>query len=134
MNKPHFIIPWTRDYLFYLFAGMGFFALLLPSPQTAPSVWALAIMAFAEELVFRYLIQDRLKQFFTGRFQLGMITGANIMASLLFVAAHLFYQPVGWAMGVFFPSIIFGIIWDRHASLTACFCLHFFYNICFFYL
>lgn len=134
MNKQLTSAHWTRDPLFYLFMGLGSTALLLPSPSSVPVIWALALMALAEEIIFRYLLQDWLKTFYAGRRQLGLITVANLIASILFAAAHMFYQPVIWAMGAFFPSVIFGIIWDRHSSITACFCLHFFYNICFFYL
>ncbi|RQD61834.1 JDVT-CTERM system glutamic-type intramembrane protease MrtJ [Desulfonatronovibrio magnus] len=124
---------WYRDYLFYIFLALGITAFLLPSPDTMPAFWALALLALMEETLFRYIIHDHFLTFKLFRVKLIGISLANILTSLLFVAAHLFYQSVLWSMAVFFPSIIFGIIWERHRSLAACFCLHFFYNICFFH-
>jgi len=133
MKRQSITASWPGDYLFYLFMFLGCIALLLPTPALTPALWILGTMALAEETLFRYIIQERLNKLFRYRMYLGIIGPANILTSLLFVLAHIFSQPITWALATFFPSMVFGITWDRHKSLLACFCLHFFYNICFFY-
>lgn len=125
---------WTGDVLFYVFISMGFISLLFPSPDQAPKVWFLAIMAFAEELIFRAVIQESLNRLFRRGPGLFSVSLGNVLASMLFALVHLFTRPPFWAAAAFFPSLVFGIVWDRHKRLEACVFLHFFYNLLYFYL
>jgi len=133
IRNPSKSADWLRDYLFYIFLSLGFIVLLIPSPRLTPALWILGVMALAEEIIFRYLIQESLNKLFRHRMYLNILSPANILTSFMFALVHLLNQPVAWALATFFPSIIFGITWDRHKNILACFCLHFFYNVCFFY-
>ncbi|WP_291319816.1 JDVT-CTERM system glutamic-type intramembrane protease [Desulfonatronospira sp.] len=132
--KPFFsCCGWIRDPLFYLLLMLGLTAWFLPDPGFTPALWWLAAMAFVEELIFRGLIQEGIHRLLRYRFRIGPITLANLAASVLFAGTHLLTQPTGWALATFFPSLVFGFVWDRHRSVTGCFVIHLFYNICFFY-
>ena len=81
-----------------------------------------------EEIIFRGVVQSTLlqkawgKQFFAG------LSAANWLASLLFVLAHLFFQPWMWAVLVLIPSLVYGFFRDKCASIYPCIILHAFYN------
>lgn len=113
--------------------GLAPIAWLLPEPVQTIAVWRLFLLALAEEVLFRGMFQDWLRgrPFFLRR--VGPVTNANIVASLCFMAVHFVAQPPLWAMAVFFPSLIFGWIWDRHRRILPCLLVHFAYNFCFFY-
>ena len=85
-----------------------------------------------EELVFRGLLQGWLREKL--KWQRFGISVANLLASIAFVAAHLFYQPPAWALAVFVPSLVFGYFRDRHDSVIPSIILHFWYNAGFFLL
>lgn len=92
------------------------------------------LQPFIEELIFRGFLQGQWLQTAWGRSSRYGITGANLTASLLFVASHFVSHPPGWAAAVFFPSMIFGALRDRHDSLYPAILLHIFYNAGYFYL
>ncbi|VAX00272.1 hypothetical protein MNBD_GAMMA21-2486 [hydrothermal vent metagenome] len=81
-----------------------------------------------EEVVFRGLILGWLTSW-TKQRRYGVLSLANLLTSGLFVLAHLVYQPWLWALLVFFPSLIFGYMKERHHSLWPPIFLHGFYNL-----
>lgn len=87
-----------------------------------------------EELAFRGALQGWLRSLTGGRPMLGVVSQANLLTSIVFSLAHLFYQPWMWAMLVFLPSLIFGICRDRYQSVVPGMWLHMFYNAGFFLL
>jgi membrane protease YdiL (CAAX protease family) len=81
-----------------------------------------------EEVLFRGLIQGFLRQMYPkGSIFMG-VSLPNLIASLLFVAAHLMHQPVLWALSVLPPSLVFGYFRDRYGSIWGSLFLHVFYN------
>jgi membrane protease YdiL (CAAX protease family) len=62
------------------------------------------------------------------------LTAANVLTSLVFVAAHFFYSHWIWALLVFFPSLVFGYLKERHQSLVSPIIMHAFYNGGYFWL
>lgn len=106
--------------------GMAF------SPAQAPALWLLAVMAIAEELLFRGVVQDWIESRWGGR--LGPVTVGNGCASVVFAAVHLYAHPPLWALATAGPSLCYGVVWSRHRSLWACAVAHFVHNLCFFYL
>ena len=80
-----------------------------------------------EEIVFRGLIQENLHKLFRNA-GFHSISYANLVASLLFVLLHLFYQSVYWALLVFIPSVLFGYFKDKYQSLQVPILLHCFFN------
>lgn len=86
-----------------------------------------------EETVFRGLIQGSLYRYpFGARTNRG-VSVANVLTSVLFAAAHLFYSAPLWAMLIFFPSLVFGYFRDRYQSIVPAMVLHIVYNGCFFW-
>ena len=135
-----------RDPLFYLAlaaAIMFWLALYLFTRPAVDLVWPLheplrfAIAALlypvAEEVVFRGLVQD-LAQRHLPAWQIGPLSHANIITSLLFTALHFINHPPLWAVAVFIPSLVFGFFKDRTGALAAPIALHVFYNSGYFWL
>ncbi len=112
-------------------AVLGLAAWLLPRPVAALSPGLLLLKAGIEETVFRAVLQESLARRLPHR--LGPLTLANLLASAAFALLHLASHPPLWAGLVFFPSLAFGLAWDRHRSLVLCTLLHFLYNALLFY-
>lgn len=106
---------------------MGLGALFFPPHPSAPPLWRVAVLALAEEALFRAGLQAWLEKRATSRW--GALTLANLGASAVFSLAHLAMHPPLQAMAVFFPSLIFGILWTRHKSLLICSTMHVYYNM-----
>jgi membrane protease YdiL (CAAX protease family) len=101
-----------------------------------PSGWT-AWMAFTlfypvvEELLFRGILQGELLRLTTrdGRtLRLGPVSAANALATLAFVALHMLAQPLGWALAVALPSLVFGHLRERFASVWPAVFVHIVYN------
>jgi uncharacterized protein len=121
------------DPLFYLALGLGGAAFLLPHPDVGIAWTVLLVKALIEEAAFRWGLQGFLGAYLRGRMVFGPLSLANLLASLAFAGLHFINQPPLWAAAVFFPSLVFGWLWDRHRSLLACWLVHFFYNLLFFH-
>jgi membrane protease YdiL (CAAX protease family) len=80
-----------------------------------------------EELIFRGLLQDSAHRYLKA-WQLGPLTHANLLVSVLFTALHFINHPPGWAAAVLIPSLIFGYFKDRSGGMAAPIVLHVFYN------
>ena len=122
-----------RDPLLYGLLSLGAIGWLLGPVATQLTWKVLLVKALTEELLFRFLLQETIDQFLKRRFRLGPISLANAVTSVLFAAAHLFSQSPAWALLTFFPSLVFGLCWDRYRSVIPCWLVHFFYNFCLFY-
>jgi len=81
--------------------------------------------AVSEELLFRGFLLGILKEFFSFGY-LGIST-ANIITSAVFSLFHILSHPLIWALGVFFPGLIFGYFREKYNLLPAVL-LHFIYN------
>jgi len=87
------------------------------------------VYPIVEELAFRGALQGWLLRYRAGKKQIiAGLTGANIITSCLFVAAHLFYQLPVWALLVIGPSLVFGWFRDRYQSVAPAILLHILYN------
>ena len=60
------------------------------------------------------------------------MTQANLLTSVLFVLAHVFYHSPLWAVAVFVPSLVFGHFRDRVGNIAPSLALHVYYNMGFF--
>lgn len=97
--------------------------------------WVSVILYYPvlEELLFRGALQGALLRWGCwSRRKLAGVSGANLIASLAFVAAHLVYQDPAWAMAVFGPSLIFGFCRDDSESVYYPVILHACWNGSFF--
>ena len=118
----------------YIMVGLGLGALLgfieyqILGPErlipdiTLGSLLLLGIVMFVfvglgEEVVFRYLIQDRLKTV------MGTIS-AILLASLIFALMHSGYSQSFYLVYVFFVGLIFGISYEMTRSLLFVTVLH----------
>lgn len=125
--------PWFKDPLFFAVLALGVLAWALPEPVLRIAWWRLAVLALVEEIIFRGLLQRELSRVSFLARPRGPLSLANLAVSLIFAAMHLIAQPPLWAAAVFFPSLIFGWIWDRYNRITPCWLAHFFYNMFFFH-
>ncbi len=94
--------------------------------------YVLLLYPVVEELAFRGAIQDFLSTKLKN-LSYYKISLANVLTSLLFVATHLIYHSLLWALLVFIPSLIFGYFKDRTNSVIPGIILHIFYNSIYFY-
>ncbi len=121
------------DPVLYAVIGLGLVAWLLPSPTgTIPLGWLL-LKAVPEEIFFRACLLETLDRVLGGRFRLGPLSLANVLTSLVFAGVHLLSQPPAWALLTFFPSLIFGWVWERYRSLIPVWVVHSLYNVFLFY-
>lgn len=102
---PHMHVP---------VGGMAWMSLVLVQP-------------FAEELVFRGVLQGQLLRLSGGR-RVGVITFANLLTTAGFVTLHLFAQPPAWALAVTVPSLVFGHLRERLDSVWPAVVVHAVYN------
>ena len=102
---------------------------------TTPFFWLSVGLYYPvlEELLFRGALQGSLwrRCGWSRRGVLG-ISGANLIASLAFMCAHLWHQAPAWALAVLAPSLLFGYYRDRSASIFYPITLHALWNLCFF--
>ena len=85
-----------------------------------------------EELLFRGVLQGLLLRTTAGATKRWGLSVANLVTSLVFVLVHLVNQPATWAIGVFVPSLVFGLFRDRSGSVWPPLVLHIVFNGAFF--
>ena len=98
-----------RDWQFYLCLAFGItawslFSFFLPLREEWSRVWSdpLTLLSVAllypilEEIVFRGLLLEFVAR--KTQWRIGLLSAANLLTSLAFVAAHLIYQPWQWAL------------------------------------
>ena len=81
-----------------------------------------------EELLFRGVIQGQLVKREWGRRSWQGISNANIITSVLFVAAHMIHSSPLVALSVMAPSLVFGYFRDYCKSVFPSIILHSAYN------
>lgn len=129
---------WLRDPLFL--AG-----LMLSWPVWALALWChVSVMpalgglgaAFSvvvtqplfEELFFRGVMQQALTPHLSG-LHVGRLSGANVLVSVLFAAAHLWRHPPLLAGAVLIPGLLYGHLRDRWSSIWPGVFLHAYHNM-----
>lgn len=135
------LLAWPPDSHLALALGLAlpvWLALgLLVGPQMrAPAGWwawasLVLVQPLLEELVFRGILQGQALQL-TSRGgpprRLGPVTLANVLVTAGFVALHLRNQPLAWALAVAAPSLVFGHLRERFASVWPAVLVHAVYN------
>jgi len=93
----------------------------------------LAVVAFPEEFFFRGWVQSELDEAWGRRWKLpGARLGPGwLVASLLFMAAHVAVEPTVMRTLVFFPGLLFGWLRARTSSVLYPTLLHAVFNITF---
>lgn len=136
-----------RDFWLACIAAALFWAIfrLLNTPPPVDIVYpvlssTLLLLIFVfpvlEEIVFRGLIQESIHQLLSHNrlptVLFWRISSANLVASLLFSASHLWAHSALWALATLVPSLIFGYFKDKYQSLQPAIMLHIFYNLGFY--
>ena len=85
-----------------------------------------------EELLFRGVLQGLLLRTTAGAASRWGLSVANLATSVVFVLVHFVNQPAIWAIGVFVPSLLFGLFRDRSGSVWPSLALHIVFNGAFF--
>jgi membrane protease YdiL (CAAX protease family) len=124
-------MAFVRDPVFWAAMSLGLVGWFLP--QGRGLSWPLIlVLALEEEIVFRFGIQETLNRVFREQ-GLWLLGWGNLVTSVAFTLLHFLGHPPLWAALVFFPSLVFGYMWDRHRNLLPCWFVHAFYNLCLFY-
>lgn len=100
---------------------------------TGWTAWMLFVLFYpvVEELLFRGVLQGAALRLTTrnGRtLRLGPVSWANALVTLAFVALHVLAQPLAWALAVAAPSLVFGHLRERFASVWPAVVMHIVYN------
>ena len=108
-------------------------ALLAGTQMRAPAgAWGWAslvvVQPLLEELVLRGVLQGQLLRLTRAR-RWGPVSVANVATTAVFVALHLPAQPLGWALAVAAPSLVFGHLRERLGSVWPPVALHAVYNL-----
>lgn len=95
--------------------------------------WAsfVLIQPLLEELVFRGVLQGLALRLTADKGQprrVGLITLANVLVTVVFVALHLQAQPLAWALAVAVPSLVLGHLRERLASVWPSALVHAVFN------
>lgn len=117
-------------------AGWPVVALTWPAHEPQRFLLLVAVYPVLEEIAFRGGLQPALASL-TDRWPwagLGLVTLPNVLTSLGFAALHLLGHAPLWAAAVFVPSLVFGVLRDRHHSVASPIALHVFYNTGYFWL
>lgn len=126
-------IPRSRSFIPIIFAfllgGIGCF--FHPSDKT--DIPRLIWVAFIEEFTWRMLIQEQTDKFLH-RKKIFSVSISCIATSAVFASFHLFRQSYYMALLIFFPAMVFGLLWDYYKNPYYCTVIHFWYNFTFFYL
>ncbi len=131
---------WVKDKYFYLALSLGplfylcLFLFIPPHLKIEPTASFFAtqffLVAFPEELFFRGVLLPIFKTHLPHSWKGWSL--ANVFTAFIFACLHLFTHPLFWALGTFFPALIFGYFREKHQSLWPSIVLHFFYNISYF--
>lgn len=89
----------------------------------------LLLLAVAEEAVFRAGLQATLARRAALSTRHCGLSGANLLASLAFSAAHLWAHPPLLAVGVFPVSLLLGASYEQSGRLRVPIALHLWFNL-----
>lgn len=94
--------------------------------QSIALSWLLSLLVYPilEEYVFR----ANLLQWLDTRLARWRGWLTNVIVSLVFSLAHLWVWPLMHCVAVFFPSLVFGWLWQRNQKLWICVVTHAIFN------
>lgn len=120
----------ARDPIYWLCICLGLTAWILPSPDFFLAWYWLLVKAAVEELFFRAGLQESMAHILRERQRSKRLwpSRSNLATSAIFAGLHLLSHSSLWASATFFPSLVFGFIWDRFRSALLVIGLHFAYN------
>lgn len=127
LGDPHFVLAVLAAVPVCVALGLVAGDRMRPSGTLMALISLLVVQPIVEELVFRGALQGNLiVRGWTRR--LGPVSSANLAATAAFAALHLLAQPPAWAIAVVVPSLVFGHLRERFASVLPSIALHAIYN------
>jgi hypothetical protein len=127
LRDPHFVIAVLAAVPVWFAIGLMARDYMQVAFTTAALVSFLVIQPVVEELAFRGALQGFLLQRGGSR-RIGPVSFANLATTAAFVALHFTAQPPVWALAVVVPSLVFGHLRERLASVLPAIALHSIYN------
>ena len=130
-------MSFIKDKLFWLFVLLGAIAVFILSliKTNYALFWYLnsplqlfnliIVSAVVEEIIFRGAIFGLLVKKLNSKQTI-------IITSILFSIAHIFLHSPLWALLVFFPGILYGVLRDSHGTPVSAIFLHLIYNLMYF--
>jgi membrane protease YdiL (CAAX protease family) len=128
LRDPHFVAAVLAAVPVWVALGLVAGDRMRLSVTLTALISFLVVQPIIEELVFRGVLQGYLiDRGWTRR--IGPVSSANLAATIAFAALHLIAQPPAWAISVVVPSLIFGHLRERFASVLPSIALHSIYNV-----
>ena len=127
LRDPHFLVALLAALPVWFAIGLMARDYMQVAFTTAALVSFLVMQPVIEELAFRGALQGFLLQRGAAR-RVGPISFANLATTAAFVALHFTAQPPVWALAVVAPSLVFGHLRERFASVLPAIALHSIYN------
>lgn len=127
LRDPQFLIAVLAALPVWLTLGLSVSGHMRVTFTAAPLLSFLAVRPVLEELAFRGALQGFLLQRGWSD-RIGRVTRANWATTAVFVALHFTTQPPVWALAVAVPSLVFGHMRERCASVLPAIALHLIYN------
>ena len=127
LYDPHFLLAALAAVPVWIALGLLVADRMHASLTPMALVSFLALQPVIEELVFRGALQSYLLDRGWTR-HIALISTANITTSAAFVSVHLLVQPLGWAVAVAAPSLVFGHLRERFSSVLPAIAMHSIYN------
>jgi membrane protease YdiL (CAAX protease family) len=127
LSDPHFITAALAALPVWLALGFVFDGRMQVVVGVAGWASFVLLQPVLEEFVFRGIVQGLLLRL-SAQTRTGPLSVANLITTTAFVTLHLVSQPVGWALSVAIPSLIFGHMRDRFGTVAPAMVLHAFYN------
>jgi membrane protease YdiL (CAAX protease family) len=127
LRDPHFVVAVLAAVPVWVALGFVAGDRMRPNDTLTALISLLVVQPIVEELVFRGVLQGHL----LGRGwirRIGPVSSANVTATVAFAALHLLAQPPAWAIAVAVPSLVFGHLRERFASVLPSIVLHAIYN------
>ena len=97
--------------------------------STEMVLFSVVIYPLYEEVFFRGIIHRELLKVGILQGKFGGLSAANLLTSCVFACVHVVSFANALSALVFFPSLVFGYILERHQKLMYPFLLHAFYNL-----
>ena len=127
LRDPHFLVALLAAFPVWSAIGLAARDYMQVTFTTVALISFVVIQPAVEELAFRGALQGFLLQRGAAR-RIGPISFANLATTAAFVAVHFSAQPPVWALAVAVPSLVFGHLRERFASVLPAVALHSIYN------
>lgn len=133
-KKPLLDWPFWLIVAANLLVGTGLWLVMPHGFAATPAASLWSIISFVllwpavEELLFRGVMQRELLRVAALSKGYAGISGANLVASILFAALHLVNHPPLWAAAVLVPSLALGYTLERYQRLLVPMLLHSLFN------